>query len=107
MKLALRRHATGETRVVSILVHPVDYERTPLTTVAVLPTNNLPISSWPDREAAWLDVVRALRRIIHPGLPATEVPAAAPVRYVVVLTGTLAEGCCRRGARSHVSGRLR
>jgi hypothetical protein len=64
MKRALERHNTGAAYVLPILVRPVDWDTTPFTDLAVLPTGGKPVSMWPDRDDALLDVTMGVDRIV-------------------------------------------
>jgi hypothetical protein len=58
---ALARHARGEAVVIPIIVRPTDWETTPLHGLTALPADAKPVTSLPDPDDAWLDVVRGLR----------------------------------------------
>jgi tetratricopeptide (TPR) repeat protein len=64
VKYALQRHEAGQTRILPILVRPTELEDTPLAGLPVLPANGTAISAWPDRDAAWEDVVRGLELLL-------------------------------------------
>ena len=61
MKQALERHERGEVRVVPILLRPCLWKTSPLGNLQVLPGNGQPVTTWANREAAWLNVVQNLR----------------------------------------------
>ena len=61
---ALERHARGEARVVPILVRPCDWKNAPFTEIQGLPSDLKPVTSWGDRDSAWLDVTQGLRKAI-------------------------------------------
>ncbi|MEE8523201.1 MAG: SUMF1/EgtB/PvdO family nonheme iron enzyme, partial [Thermoanaerobaculia bacterium] len=61
---ALERHARGEAQVVPILVRPCEWETAPFAEIQGLPKNFEPVSTWDDRDRAWLDVARGLRQAI-------------------------------------------
>src|SRR5258708_2157035 len=66
MQWAITRHATGEARVIPILLKPTPgWETTPLGTLQALPTDAKPITAWDSRERALTDVVSGLRRAIE------------------------------------------
>jgi len=64
MLRALERHRSGEAIVVPIILRPSDWQHSPLAALQALPSDGRPISSWPNRDEAWLDVVKGLRRLI-------------------------------------------
>lgn len=61
MKQALERHERGEVRLVPILLRPCLWKTSPLGNLQVLPGNGQPVTTWANREAAWLNVVQNLR----------------------------------------------
>jgi tetratricopeptide (TPR) repeat protein len=61
---ALERDASGEAVVIPIILRPTDWTHTPIARLQSLPTNAEPITLWPNRDEAWLDVVRGLRAAI-------------------------------------------
>ena len=64
MLRALERHESGEAIVVPIIVRPCDWHHSPLAALQALPSTGRPVSTWPNRDQAWLDVVEGLRRLI-------------------------------------------
>src|SRR5450759_1021078 len=54
MKRALERHEAGEARVIPIILKPVDWTGSPFSKLQVLPRNRKPVTSWKDRNAAFL-----------------------------------------------------
>jgi len=64
MPRALARHAAGEARVVPVILRPVDGWRDILGTLQALPTDGKPVMRWDDRDEAFADVARGLRRAI-------------------------------------------
>jgi hypothetical protein len=64
MKRALDRHAAGEVRVVPILLRAVDWEDAPFSNLQVLPSDAKPISRWSDRDDAFEDIAKGLRKVV-------------------------------------------
>src|SRR6266568_2996804 len=65
MKRALERQEAGTARVVPIIVRPVDWEDAPFSTLQVLPKDTLPVTSWPDRDLAYVDVASGIRKVVR------------------------------------------
>ncbi len=65
MQRAMQRHTEGTARVIPILLKPSHWENAPFTRLTPLPTSGQPITSWSDRNAAFLDVTRALSTAIN------------------------------------------
>ena len=57
MELALERHRAGQARAISIICRPCHFHALPFAKFVLLPTDAKPVSSWGDRDAAWVDVV--------------------------------------------------
>ncbi len=64
LQKALARRARDGTRVVPIILRPVDWEASALGELHALPANGRPITSWDDADAAWTDVAKGLRRLL-------------------------------------------
>ncbi len=65
MKVALERHAAGETRVIPILLRPCDWQSAPFSHLQCLPAGAVPVTLWANRDAAFQDVVAGIRRVIE------------------------------------------
>lgn len=74
MKRAIERHEAGEARAISIICRPCDFHDLPFARFVLLPTDARAVSSWPDRDAAWVDVVRGIRRALEVKAPTTRAP---------------------------------
>ena len=64
MERALERHESGSAIVVPIIVRPADWLNSRIAALQALPSGGRPVSRWPNRDDAWLDVVQGLRRLI-------------------------------------------
>ena len=64
MERALERHKSGSAKVIPIILRPSDWLNSRLASLQVLPSRGRAVSSWPNRDNAWLDVVEGLRRLI-------------------------------------------
>jgi replicative DNA helicase len=65
LELSLERHEAGKTVVVPIIVRPVEIQDVPFARIESLPTDRKPVTTWDNRDEAWVDVVRGLRRVIR------------------------------------------
>ncbi|GCE23896.1 toll/interleukin-1 receptor domain-containing protein [Dictyobacter kobayashii] len=61
---ALERHRRHEARVIPVIVRPCDWQGSAFESLQCLPRNARPITSWEQRDEAFLDVVSGLRTII-------------------------------------------
>ncbi|MEM1292056.1 MAG: COR domain-containing protein [Cyanobacteria bacterium P01_H01_bin.162] len=64
MPQAMERHEKGEATVIPIIVRPVDWRGTPFNKLSWLPQNGDPVTQWPDRDAAWLNVETGIKDAI-------------------------------------------
>lgn len=81
MTRAIQKHETGRIVIVPIILEPSDWLSSPLNQFKALPRDGKPISEWTNENAAMLDVVTELRRLVQSMLPtntnrsATEQPS--------------------------------
>jgi hypothetical protein len=61
---ALERQAADGIRVVPILVRDCDLADAPFAQLQWLPTGAKPVKRWTDRDTAWTDVVKGLRKVV-------------------------------------------
>jgi len=73
---ALERHREGTARLISVILRPCDWTHTDLSQFLVTPKDGRPVTQWPDRDEAFLDVARSIRRAIE------EIGQADPPRQV-------------------------
>src|SRR5450755_3445886 len=80
MQCALDRNKAGQARVIPVLLRSVDWKGAPFQHLQGLPTDARPVTTWPDRDAAWADVAAGIRRVIEqlPLLSVSTSPAALP-----------------------------
>jgi hypothetical protein len=83
MSRALVRHKLGETRVIPVILRPCDWHGLPIGGLLATPTDGKPVTKWPDRDEAFLDVVRSIKAALNelgqtPKAPAIAQPQAQP-----------------------------
>jgi len=64
LRAALARHESNDAVVVPIIIRPTDWEGLPFSKLKFLPEDAKPVSVWPDRDSAWLNVAKSLRELI-------------------------------------------
>ena len=74
MKRALDRDHAHEACVIPVILRACDLDQAPFSHLQALPKNARPVTAWQDRDEAWLDVVRGIRRQVL-AMPARESPA--------------------------------
>lgn len=61
---AMERHEKREARVVPIFIRPCDWSDMPFSKLNGLPSKAKPVSTFGDRDLAWLEVVNGIKRIL-------------------------------------------
>jgi len=62
---AIARAERGDASVVPVLLRAVDIEDAPFAHLQGLPTDLRPVTSWPNRDEAWTDVAKGIRRTVE------------------------------------------
>jgi len=89
LDVAMKRHERGEASVVPVMLRSVDITDAPFAALQDLPTDLKPVTSWSNRDEAWTDVAKGIRRTVEqiqvkwsrpptptpPPLPPTAAPA--------------------------------
>lgn len=64
IKKAIDRYENGEVAIIPVIIRSCDFTSTPLYKFQVLPENAQPISTWEDKDWAWLEVVTSIKKVI-------------------------------------------
>lgn len=59
---ALSRHNSGEAQLIPIVIRAVDWSDSPLSKLQGLPKDAQPVASWPDKDEAWVNVIKGIKR---------------------------------------------
>jgi TIR domain len=81
MTRAIERHKAGEATVIPIILRACDWRDAPFGGLLAAPKDGKPITQWPDRDAAFLDVTTAIKGALRrrdPAVGASATTAAAP-----------------------------
>jgi internalin A len=65
IKTAMERHDRGEAVVIPVILRPCDWESMPFGALAGLPSKAHPVSTFQDRDSAWLQVVAGVKKRIE------------------------------------------
>jgi hypothetical protein len=65
MLSAMKRHTRGSCIVVPVVVRPVDWRRTPFGSLLALPKDGKAVSTWSNRDEAYVDIVTGIRRLVE------------------------------------------
>ena len=61
MKRALERHDAGEAIVIPVILRACDWHHAPFGKLLAAPRDGKPVTQWPDRDEAFLQVAKAVR----------------------------------------------
>jgi len=64
MKLAIKKHEHGDSLVVPIILKPVSWHSAPFGHLQALPKDGKPITTWRNRDSAWVDVVDGISKMV-------------------------------------------
>jgi hypothetical protein len=65
VKRAMERHERREAQVIPVIMRPVDWQEAPFSRLQVLPKDGKPVTRWEDRDEAYLDISRGIRRAVE------------------------------------------
>jgi hypothetical protein len=65
MKRAMERLEAGEARVIPIILRPTDWQGTPFDKLQVLPSVGKPVTNWRDRDKAFLEIAKGIRKAVE------------------------------------------
>lgn len=58
---ALERYASGDARVIPVILRPCDWHATPFGKLLASPTDGRPVTKWADPDDAFLEITKAIR----------------------------------------------
>ena len=65
VKRAMERHEAGQALVIPIILRPADWQSAPFGKLQALPKDGQPVTSWSNRDKAFLDITRGIRKAIE------------------------------------------
>ena len=92
VRRAMERHDRRECRVIPVILRPCDWKNSSFAKLLVIPTDGKPVTRWPDRDEAFLDVVQHIRAAIPktpPSPPPSSTPASRPEPAIVPRSSNL------------------
>ena len=97
---ALARHEAGEALVVPIILRPSDWHSAPFGKLQALPRDGKPVTNWGNRDEAWTDVARGLRKALE-DLRArrTQSEPSKPTESGTAFSGEGIQGCLIYGEK--------
>ncbi len=80
MTLALDRHKAGKARVIPVILRPCDWHELPFGKLLGTPRDGRPITTWPNIDQAFLDIVTAIKAALKElGRKSATLEPAAPL----------------------------
>ena len=77
MKRAMQKHENKEARVIPVILRPCDWHDLPFGKLLGAPKDGKPITTWPNLDEAFLDVVKSIKAALKEIQPPTAAAAAA------------------------------
>ena len=68
LSIAIENHESRKSRVIPIIIRPVEWTDAPFAKLQALPTDALPVTSWPNQDEAWLDIARGIKLGVNEAL---------------------------------------
>lgn len=65
MRRAIERHEAGEARIIPIILRDVDWVGVPFSSFKMLPSDAKPLTTWENRDRAFADVARGIRKAVE------------------------------------------
>ncbi len=65
MQQALKRMQAGKAKIIPIILRPVDWQASPLSSLQVLPLNARPVTRWADQDTVWADIAQGIREAVE------------------------------------------
>lgn len=69
---AMDRHEEGSARVIPVILRPCDWKSAPFGKLLAAPADGKPITKWPDRDEAFVNVVQQIRAAL-PSIPSVPI----------------------------------
>lgn len=65
VKRAMERHEAEEARVIPVILRPVNWKRAPFGKLKALPKDAKPVTSWSNRDEAFLNISQSIEAVVH------------------------------------------
>jgi hypothetical protein len=62
---AIEKHSSSEARVLPFILRPCDWSNKPFSKLQALPKEGKPITKWSNRDEAWTDVAKGIRKVVE------------------------------------------
>jgi hypothetical protein len=91
MRRALERHKAGTVCVIPIILHPIEWEQTPLGTLQALPRDGRAVTRWGHRNEAWKQIAAEVRAVVEVLQRSVVVISSLPQQDVTIRLTSLLE----------------
>lgn len=71
---ALERHVEGTARVIPIILRPSDWKNCLLAALLTAPTDGKPVTTWVNRDEAFLNIITHMRKVMSGQLSTSRIP---------------------------------
>lgn len=65
MKIALERHEKKEATIIPVILRKCDWTEAPFKGLLALPTDGKSVSTWSDRDEAFLNIAQGIRNVVE------------------------------------------
>jgi tetratricopeptide (TPR) repeat protein len=80
---AMERHEAGDAHVIPVILRPCEWQRAPFSKIQALPTGTIPITRWPDRDEAFLNITEGIRRTVEELISSHEAQPETPTEMAL------------------------
>lgn len=98
MTRAMERHQAHEAIVIPVILRPCDWHHAPFGKLLGTPRDGKPVTLWPDRDEAFLEVAKAVREAAGRLQSSKPIATKAPARAMPVSTADLAVEAVQRSS---------
>lgn len=75
VKKAIENKESGNCQIISIIIRPCDWHDCDFSKFQAVPKDGIPISTWKDKDEAWLDAINGIKRHVAEFRPAEQTPS--------------------------------
>lgn len=76
LQRGMERHEEGSARVIPVILRPCDWRSAPFGKLLAAPRDGKPVTKWPDRDEAFVEVVQQIRAALPSKPKADEAPSS-------------------------------
>jgi hypothetical protein len=103
MQRAMERHEAREARVIPIILKPTDWSDAPFAKLQALPKNAKAVTTWQDKDEAFLNVAQGIRRVVEDMAKSKTSSTVSETTIPAITSGGLTDSQRRRLEQKHNS----